>query len=252
MKLKPLGVSLLFLLAWEGAVVVFDIKEFLRPPPSTILQEMWADRSELVRQSVPTLTEIWLGFLLAFGVGFLLAIPIAYSRFVEESIFPILVSFQVVPKVALAPLFLVWLGFGMTPKVMVAALIAFFPIIVNTVKGLRSVEPEMVQWMKSLGAKPWEIFFKLSLPWALPYIFAALKISIGLAVVGAIVGEFIGTDNGLGYIILRSTANLDTTSMFAALIVVSLLGIVSYALVSLAEKWLMSWQVEGEAAPETM
>jgi NitT/TauT family transport system permease protein len=213
---------------------------------------MWAIREQLLRESIPTTIEIWLGFFIAFGAGFLIAIPIAYSRLVEETVFPILVAFQVVPKVALAPLFLIWLGFGMVPKVAVAALIAFFPIVVNTVTGLRSVEQEMVQWMRTLGAKPWEIFFRLSLPWALPYIMAALKVSIGLAVVGAVVGEFIGTDRGLGYIILRSTSELNTPVLFGALITISLIGIISYAIVTAVEKVLLSWQTAAEAAPETM
>lgn len=252
MNLKPAVVVIVVLSAWEGLVAVRDIPDFILPPPSSILVEMWEIRTELLRQTVPTIVEIWTGFFIACAAGFLLAIPIAYSRFLEETISPILVSFQVVPKVALAPLFLIWLGFGIVPKITVAALIAFFPIVVNTVKGLRSVEQEMVQWMRTLGASEREIFFKLSLPWALPYIFAALKVSIGLAVVGAIVGEFIGTDRGLGYIIMRSTSGLNTDQIFAALITISVIGIISYWIITAVERWLLSWQESVEAAPETM
>lgn len=251
-SLKPALVMIVVFTAWEGFVRVMGISDFILPPPSRILVEMWESRTDLLRQSVPTIVEIWAGFFVACAVGFLLAIPIAYSRFIEETIFPILVSFQVIPKVALAPLFLIWLGFGIVPKITVAALISFFPIVVNTVRGLRSVEQEMVQWMRTLGATRREIFFKLSLPWALPYIMAALKVSIALAAVGAIVGEFIGTDRGIGYVLIRATSELKTDLVFAALITLSVIGIISYGIVSAVERWLVPWQEALEGAPETM
>lgn len=240
------------LVLWEVGVRVLAVPRYLLPPLSTILIEMWASRAELLSQTVPTLMEIGVGYFIALLFGFLVAIPVAYSRLVEEAVFPVLVTVQVIPKIALAPLFLVWLGFGLAPKIAIAALIAFFPIVVNTVKGLRSVEQEMIQWMRSMGAGPWEIFTKLSLPWALPYILAAMKVSIGLATVGAITGEFVGTDRGLGYVILRGMVNVDTAYMFAGLISVSILGITLYMLVAALERWLLSWQSSVEAPPETM
>lgn len=252
MNPKALAAVTLVLIFWEVGVRALGIPKYLLPPLSTILVEMWDIRVQLLSQTVPTLVEIAAGYGIALSLGFLLAIPIAYSRVVEEAVFPMLVTIQVIPKIALAPLFLVWLGFGLSPKIAVAALIAFFPIVVNTVKGLRSVEQEMVQWMRSLGAKPWEIFLKLSLPWALPYILAAMKVSIGLATVGAITGEFIGTDGGLGYVILRGMVNVDTAQMFAGLISVSILGILLYTMVAVLERWLLSWQASVEAPPETM
>lgn len=252
MKGKALWLAVALIALWEGGVRLFQVPKYLLPPLSAIALRMWTERAELLAQSLPTLAEIGIGYLLALAVGFLLAVLMTYSRPVEEALLPILVTLQVIPKVALAPLFLVWLGFGLAPKVTIAALIAFFPIVVNTTKGLRSVEQEMVQWMKTLGARPWEIFFKLSLPWALPYVLAAMKVSIGLATVGAVTGEFIGTDKGLGYVILRSGVNMDTTYMFSGLVTVSLVGIVLYAAVAGLERLLLAWQSAVETPPETM
>jgi NitT/TauT family transport system permease protein len=251
MKLKPLIALLAFLVAWELVVRAFSIREFVLPPPTTILRTMWEHRAQLLQQSVPTLIEIWIGFAIAAAVGFLVAIPITYSKTVEETLFPILVGLQVVPTICLAPLFLIWLGFGMVTKIAIAALIAFFPVVVNTTKGLRSVEPEMVQWMRSLGARRRALFFKLALPSAMPYVMTALKVAITLAVVGAVVGELVGTDQGLGYVILRSTSELDTPLLFAVILTISLIGIGSYALVGVVERVLLSWQVAAEAGPET-
>jgi NitT/TauT family transport system permease protein len=238
-------------LIWEGVVKIFHTKPFILPAPITVVTHTWDVRSELLQQSVPTLEEIWLGFAIAVAAGLLLAIPIAYSPLVEGSVLPILVAVQVTPIVAVAPLFLIWLGFGMTPKIAVAALVAFFPVVINTTRGLRAGEPEMVQWMRSLGARPWEIFFKLSIRWAMPYIMAALKVAITLAAVGALIGEFIGTDRGLGYMILRATTNLDTPVLYGVLLFVCFLGIVAYGVIAGLERVALSWQHAAEGAPQT-
>lgn len=248
----PVFVGIGIVLLWELAVVVLDIAPFLLPRPSAVIREMWAERDQLLTQSVPTVIEIWAGFGLALVIGFLLALPIAYSRTVDRLVMPVIVTFQVVPKVALAPLFLVWLGFGMAPKIWVAALIAFFPILVNTIRGLRSVDAELVQWMSTLGAPRHKIFRKLSFPWAMPYLFAAMKVSISFSVVGAIVGEFIGTDRGLGYILLTSTVVLDTDLTFAAIVTIGILGVMSYGVVAAAERILLPWQVSLEGPPQTL
>lgn len=248
----PALVGVAILLLWELAVVVLDIAPFLLPRPSSVADEMWAERDQLMSQSVPTLVEIWAGFSLALVIGFLLALPVAYSRTVDRLVMPVIVTFQVIPKVALAPLFLVWLGFGMAPKIWVAALIAFFPILINTIKGLRSVDAELVQWMSTLGAPRRTIFWKLSFPWAMPYLFAAMKVSISFSVVGAIVGEFIGTDRGLGYVLLTSTVVLDTELTFAAIVAISILGVCSYGVVAAAERIMLPWQVSLEGPPQTL
>lgn len=241
-----------FFAAWEAAVHVVGMKAVILPPPSTTFVTMWAKRAYLLQHTWPTIIAISLGFAIAAVTGFLIAVTIAYSRVINELTYPFLVAAQVVPKIALAPLFLIWFGVGLLPKVVIAALIAFFPIVINTAKGLTSVEPELVQFMRSLGASWGEIFFKISLPWALPYIFASFKISITLAVVGAVVGEFIASDVGLGYVINYANITLETEVMFAGLMLLSAVGILLFLVVVAAERYFMSWQVSVETPPETL
>lgn len=247
-----LGVFAAFFLAWEILVDALHVKPVILPAPSVIFLCIGRHWSYLLTNTWPTLFAVTAGFAAAAVFGFAIAIGIAYSRWVSEVTYPFLVAAQVLPKVALAPLFLIWFGFGLTPKVVIAALIAFFPIVINTARGLSSVEPELIQYMHSLGASWREVFFKLSLPWALPYIFASFRISIGLAVVGAVVGEFISSDNGLGYVISYANTSLDTDVMFAGLLVLSALGVALFLIIVLIERTVLSWQIAVEGAPETM
>jgi len=238
---------------WEVAVRALEIRPVILPAPSVVFAKMWEQRATLMANTWPTCVAIGLGFLAAVVTGFILAIGIAYSRTVRELTYPFLVTAQVLPKVAFAPLFLIWFGFGLTPKIVIAALIAFFPIVINTAKGLNSVEVELLQYMDSLGATPREKFFKISLPWALPYIFAALKISITLAIVGAVVGEFVAAGEGLGYVISAANIALDTELMFAAILVLSVLGLLMFLAVVLAERAVMSgWQQTSDGLQATM
>jgi len=246
------AVFVVFFAVWEIAVRALGVKPVILPPPSLIFLAIGKHWAYLLSNSVPTLIAVSAGFALAAALGFLIAVGIAYSRWVSELTYPFLVAAQVLPKVALAPLFLIWFGFGLTPKVVIAALIAFFPIVINTARGLSSVEPELVQYMNSLGASRWETFMKISLPWALPYIFASFRIAITLAVVGAVVGEFISSDTGLGYVISYANTSLDTDVMFAGIFVLSALGVVLFLLVVLVERLVLSWQAAVETRPETM
>lgn len=246
------SVFFVFFAVWEIIVVFFQIKPVVLPAPSVIFQTILTNWAYLLRHTWPTFIAIEGGFLIAVLSGFIIAIGIAYSRWISELTYPFLVAAQVLPKVALAPLFLIWFGFGLTPKVVIAALIAFFPIVINTARGLNSVEPELIQYARSLGANRTEIFFKISLPTALPYIFAAFKISITLAVVGAVVGEFVASDTGLGYVINYSNISLNTELMFAGIFVLSALGVVLFLVIVVLERIVLSWQPSIEAAPETM
>lgn len=245
-------VFLAFFALWEAAVHVFGFKEVILPTPTTTFRTMWVKRDYLLLHTWPTIVAIAVGFAGAAVSGFVIAIGIAYSRWINELTYPFLVSAQVVPKIALAPLFLIWFGVGLLPKVVIAALIAFFPIVINTAKGFTSVEPELVQFMRSLGASWREIFFKISLPSALPYIFAACKISITLAVVGAVVGEFIASDVGLGYVINYANITLETDVMFAGLVLLSAVGIAMFLVIVLIERYFLSWQSAVETPPETL
>jgi NitT/TauT family transport system permease protein len=249
---SQIGVFVVFFVVWEVLVDVLGIKQVFLPAPSVIFVTIAKHWPYLLKNTWPTFLAVTGGFVLAAIAGFVIAIGIAYSRWVSEVTYPFLIAAQVLPKVALAPLFLIWFGFGLTPKVVIAALIAFFPIVINTARGFASVEPELIQYMTSLGAVWREIFFKISLPWALPYIFSSFRISITLALVGALVGEFISSDNGLGYVINYANISLDTPVMFAGIFMVSALGILLFLLIVLLERLLMSWQAAIEAMPETM
>jgi NitT/TauT family transport system permease protein len=251
-RLSPWIAMALIVLLWAVSVRIFRIPPYLVPSPQSVVEELWRQQSTLLVAGFWTTVEIWLGFALAALMGLGLGIPIAYSRTLESAVLPIVVVQQVVPKVAIAPLFLIWLGYGLSPKVFVAALIAFFPILMNTIKGLRTVDIELTQWVGTLGASRMQLFTKLALPWALPYIFAAMKVAITFAVVGAVVGEFVGSDRGLGYIILQSTNVLDTKLTFAALVVLSIIGILSYWVILIAEKLLVPWEQSIEEPAATV
>lgn len=234
------GLTMLVLLAlWEASIVMFKIPEYLVPAPSQIVLEMIAERDALWTHTLVTTTEVLAGFALSVAIGVPLAVLIVYSPFFESTIYPLLVSSQTIPKVAIAPLFLFWFGFGATSKVVVAFLIAFFPIVIATVVGFRSIEPEMIHLARSMGAGAIGTFVKIRLPHALPSIFGGLKVAITLAVVGAVVGEFVGADRGLGYVIVLATGALNTRLLFAAIAFLSLLGIILFFLVNLVERLVL-------------
>jgi NitT/TauT family transport system permease protein len=226
---------------WELAVDFFRIPEYLLPPPSGIAAAMGADWQYLLLHTWVTTKEILLGFALAVVVGIPTAMAIVYSSHLERALYPLLVASQSVPKIAIAPLLIFWAGIGTLPKVLVAFLISFFPIIIDTVVGLRSVEPEMLHLARSMGAGEMRIFLKIRFPTALPNLFAGLKVAVTLAVVGAIVGEFIQADQGLGYALLQANAVLNTKLGFAAIIVLAAVGIALFVVVDVIERRLIPW-----------
>lgn len=239
------GITLLgVLLVWEGSARFFGISRVVLPAPSVIFQETLKTYHFLPSHIIATLSEILAGFLAAAVVGVILGILIAASDYLRSVLLPIIVSLQIIPKIALAPLILIWFGFGLMSKVAISFLIAFFPILVNTLSGLMSVEPELIDLVRGMKGTEVQIFRKIRIPAALPHIFAGFKISITLSVVGATVGEFVGSAKGLGYIILLSEAELNTPLMFTALMSLSVLGISLYGLVVLAERMIIPWHVD--------
>src|SRR5438132_5668314 len=232
----PAGVVLAGFVLWEAGTRALGIPTFLLPPPSIIAVSMTANASLLLVHGWITTVEIMLGFLLSIVVGIPLALAIFLSPPFARSILPLLVSSQAMPKVAVAPLLLVWFGFGLMPKVLIAFLIAFFPIVINTAVGLASIEPEKIDLARSMGFGSVATFFKVRLPNALPSIFGGLKISITLAVVGAVVGEFVGGDAGLGYLLMVANGSMDTALLFAGLVALTVLGVVLFLLIELAER----------------
>jgi NitT/TauT family transport system permease protein len=235
----PIAVLVLVVAAWEAAARVFSFPVYLVPAPSAIFKSMDTNSAVLIKQTWATTVEILLGFGLSIGVGVPLALAIYLWRPFARSIYPLLVSSQAVPKVAVAPLFLVWFGFGLLPKVLIAFLIAFFPVVINTAMGLASLEMEKIYLARSMGLGPIATFFKIQLPNAMPSIFAGLKISITLAVVGAVVGEFVGGQNGLGYLLLIANGNMDTPLLFAGIVALTVLGVVLFLLIGLVERLVL-------------
>jgi NitT/TauT family transport system permease protein len=237
----PSVTLLLLVLAWEAAVDLFRISPIILPRPSAAFLFIAKNLGLLLGHTWATTNEILLGFLLAIVVGLALAVVMIHSKILSDALYPLLVLSQVLPKVAVAPLLLLWLGYGMLPKVVIAFTIAFFPIVINGVSGFTNVDPEMLDLLKVLKASRWQVFVKIRTKNALPYIFDGLKIAITLAVIGAIVAEFIGGDTGLGYLIIVSNSTINTTMMFAALIVLSALGMLLFALIIVVERLAVPW-----------
>jgi NitT/TauT family transport system permease protein len=233
---SPILVVVTLIALWEAATHVFVIPPFLLPAPSAIALSMQANAALLLTNGWITTVEIVLGFLLSIVVGIPLALAIFLWPPFSRSVLPLLVSSQAMPKVAIAPLLLVWFGFGLLPKVLIAFLIAFFPIVINTAVGLGSIEPEKIYLARSMGFGATATFFKIRLPNALPAIFGGLKISITLAVVGAVVGEFVGGDAGLGYLLMVANGSMDTQLLFGGIVALTILGVALFVLVELAER----------------
>ncbi len=239
----PIASLVGIVLLWELWVQLGRPPAYLVPAPSAVAQELVA-RWELLRDhTVVTLGAAVAGFLISILIGIPLATLIVASRPLERSIYPILVTSQAVPKVAIAPLILVWLGFGLTPKIVIAVLMAFFPIVIDTVAGLKGVPTQMIFLGRSMGLSPSRMFWRIRLPYALPHIFSGLKVAITLSVVGVVVGEFVGSASGLGYLILLASGRVQTLVMYSALVWLVVIGIVLFAAVQLAERLFLPWHV---------
>lgn len=232
-------ISLLCLLAWEMAVRAFAIPEYLLPTPSQIIRRSIIDYRMLLNHSSITILETVLGFLIAAVTAVLTALMIFYSRVFERAIYPILVALQTVPKVALAPLMVLYLGYGLAPKCFLAFLLAYFPIVIATVVGLQSLDKAMVLLVRSMGANEWQTFWKLRLPAALTNIFGGFKIGISLAVIGAVIGEYVAAERGLGHLQLQANMQFDTTMSFAAMIAIAIIGVLLFMLLEAVEKRLV-------------
>ncbi len=226
---------------WQVAVVLLRVHTYVLPAPSLVIARIIKAWPILLPNAVVTVEETLIGFALGALVGFVLALLIAYSRLLGQVLYPLIVASQAVPKIAIAPLFILWFGFGIWPKVVVTILLVFFPVVVTSAEGLLSVDRNLVELLRSVSANPWQVFVKVRLPHALPQILAGLKIAIALAVVGAVVGEWVGADRGLGYLILFANSQLDTTLSFAAITLLVVIGVVLFVAVDLAGRVLTPW-----------
>ncbi len=240
--LIPFLFFICFLMIWELSVILLKFPIYLLPQPTKILNEIIANFGTFLMHTGITMGEAIIGYLIANILGFLVAVIFAHHRTIEKGFYPYAIALKTTPIIAMAPLLILWFGTGITSKIVTASLVCFFPILVNTVKGLRAVDDDLLDLFKSYSATRLQTFTKLRLPIALPYIFSALKISTSLAVVGAIVGEFMGANKGIGYIILVSTYHLETVTMFAAIIMGSVGGILFFGIISFIEKKIIFWQ----------
>jgi NitT/TauT family transport system permease protein len=230
---------LLLVVAWHLFVTLGEVPNFVMPSPYATVHALVVPNYRWLENIRVTSTEIFGGYLLALVVGIGLALVFSWFRRVELIAMPLLVSLNMIPKVALGPLIIVWFSYGIGPNVMIAFAICFFPIVLTTARGLREVEPDLLDLVRTLRGSRWQIFTKIQLPGALPYIFSGMKVAAVLAVAGAVVGEFLGSDRGLGYLMLQVQVTLDTAAMFMAVILITIIGVILYGLVLGLERLLV-------------
>jgi NitT/TauT family transport system permease protein len=231
----PLGLAFLVLAAWQAYVTIWQVPSVILPSPVSIAKYIAARYDILLMHAVPTTLESAAGFLLALLLGIAIAILITYSDMAREALYPNLIFFQLIPKIALAPLFIIWLGVGSQSRIAFSVFIAFFPVVIATTAGFLSVDRGILRLCRSLTATEWQVFTSVRFPMALPHIFSGMKIAITLAIIGVIIGEFITAQAGLGYLIIFATARADTEVSMAAIVVLCICGLLLYGLVALAE-----------------
>ncbi len=230
---------------WEVAVRLFGIPQFILPSPSAFLQALWQWRSEIAVHSLQTFMTTVVGFGIAMVAGMALGVAIGSSAILYRSLYSLLIGFNTIPKVALVPILVMWFGIGSVPAILTAFLISFFPIVVNVATGIATVEPELQDVLRSLGARKRDILMKIGVPRSLPYYFASLKIAITFAFVGSIVSENVAANSGIGHLMTVASARFEVPLAFAALFVIALMGVLLYVITATVEKRMTSWSVRG-------
>ena len=244
MVLPPLVFAIVVLTLWQLYAVFGDIKESSLPKPTQVAQALWENREMLIENAWVTIKEILLGFTLAIIIGVSMALLIRSSKTAERAVYPWLVVSQMIPIPAIAPILVIWTGFDMRPKVLVIALVSFFPIAVNMLDGLRAADPELLNLLKTLKANAWQRFRKAQLPASLPFLFSGLKVAAAFSVIGAVFAEWVGASEGLGYLVLVLNNQTATTDMFAVIVSLSMIGIGLFLIVSIVERLLLPWYYE--------
>ena len=232
-------VTVAVLALWQFGAPLLGLSAFILPTPLQIVERIVTDYKLLLNNTLVTLLETLAGFFLAAAFGIVTALAIFYSRIFERAVYPLLVAMQTVPKVALAPLLVLYLGYAFAPKAFLAFLLAYFPIVIATVVGLKALDKSMVDLVRSMGASEWQTFIKIRLPAALPNIFAGLKVGISLAVIGAVIGEYVAAERGLGYLQLQASSQFDTTLSFAALLIIAGIGVATFWAIEVVERRLV-------------
>jgi NitT/TauT family transport system permease protein/putative hydroxymethylpyrimidine transport system permease protein len=244
----PLALLAALVGAWQvaattGAIAdALRLEDFLVPAPSEIASSLWENRALLADNAWVTLKEVMLGFGCALVAGLSFAVALHLSETLRRAAYPLLVASQTIPIVVIAPILVVWFGYGIGPKLGIVALICFFPITVNALDGLRSVDPDAIKMMRTLDASRWQTFRRVEAPTALPYAFSGAKIAVAVAVIGAVFGEWAGSSSGLGHLMLQDNAQLETARLFAAVVVLSAMAIALFGLLALAERRIVTWR----------
>jgi NitT/TauT family transport system permease protein len=231
------------LVVWEIFVRGAGIKPYILPAPSIVLANLWQKLPTVLAAASFTVQPMLIGFAVAVVVGILLALVVAFSPALQDIIYPLIVFLQIVPKIAVAPLFIIWFGYGLMPKVLLVFLLSFFPIVVSAVTVFRSVDSDIMDLAKSTGAGAWRIFWKVQVPHALPTLFTGIKVAAALSSTAAVVAEFVASDRGLGYLLLEYNGTLNTSMAFAVIIVLSAMGLALYGLVEIVERLMIPWHV---------
>jgi len=245
-RLMPWLAAIGMLIVWELACRLFHIREFILPAPSTIARSLVEYRGPVLEHSWWTLTTTLLGFALAIIGGVLLGVAIGFSTLVYTGLYPLLIAFNAIPKVALVPILVIWFGIGAVPVVVTSFIISFFPIVVNVATGIATLEPELADVLRSLGASRLDVLRKVGLPRAMPYLFASLKIAITLAFVGSVLAETIGGNAGLGFLMVTASARFDVALVFAGLVAVAIMAVGLFAICVLVERRMIQWAFRGE------
>lgn len=235
---------LALLLLWQGMVDGLDVPEYLVPSPSDVIVTFSEKLGLFLENAGVTLFETLAGFAIGVSIAFGIALGIVRSRILETFVQPLLIFSQTTPRIAIAPLLVIWFGYDLLPKIIIVIIICFFPVVVNTVKGLKSADQDLLDLMRSYGASSRDVLLKVRIPSGAPYTFAALKVAITLSVVGAVVGEFVGSDKGLGHLIIQGNVNLDTSMIFVSIILLGLMGMILYKTVELIERRMLHWTEE--------
>ncbi len=240
-RLIPISLVLLILVIWQLVIQVGDVPVYLMPAPDRIFITLVTDSSSLIEDLAYTSIEAAGGLMVGVAVAIIVGLFSARFALVETTVMPLAVFVKVTPVLAIAPLFAIWFGFGFFPRFLIVAVVTFFPILVNTIAGLKSTSIPITEYFESLGVSKWEILMKIRIPYSLPYLFAALKVSIPLSIIGAVIGEWFGSSKGLGNLIMVSHGNLDTETLFACIFLLAMLGVIATAAVVIIERRLIFW-----------
>jgi NitT/TauT family transport system permease protein len=231
------------LVVWEIFVRGAGIKPYILPAPSVVLADLWQKLPTVLAAAGFTVQPMLIGFAVAVVVGILLALVVAFSPALQDIVYPLIVFLQIVPKIAVAPLFIIWFGYGLMPKILLVFLLSFFPIVVSAVTAFRSVDSDIMDLAKATGAGAWRIFWKVQVPHALPTLFTGIKVAAALSSTAAVVAEFVASDRGLGYLLLEYNGTLNTSMAFAVIMVLSAMGLALYGIVEIAERLMIPWHV---------